>query len=47
MDCHHKLVHVDRSYYAYKEFRGPYRAPGIVFNSEGEVEYPIQWGGEL
>ncbi|MFW5818585.1 MAG: cytochrome c3 family protein [Desulfovermiculus sp.] len=47
VDCHHHLVHVDRSYYNYKEFRGPYRAPGIVFNSKGEVEYPTQWGGDL
>ncbi|MFP4035861.1 MAG: cytochrome c3 family protein [Desulfovermiculus sp.] len=47
VDCHHQLVHVDRSYYNYKEFRGPYRAPGIVFNSKGEVEYPTQWGGDL
>ncbi len=47
VDCHHKLVHMDRSYYAYKEIRGPYRAPGIVFNSRGEVEYPTDWGGSL
>mgnify|MGYP006298719863 FL=1 len=47
VDCHNKLVHVNRPYYAYKEFRAPYRAPGIVFNSQGEVEYPTQWGDRL
>jgi cytochrome c-type protein NapC/trimethylamine-N-oxide reductase cytochrome c-type subunit TorC len=47
VDCHNKLVHVNRPYYAYKEFRAPYRAPGIVFNSKGEVEYPTQWGDRL
>jgi cytochrome c nitrite reductase small subunit len=42
VDCHNNLVHVDRSYYAYKDTRGPYRAPGISFNSRGEVEYQIE-----
>ena len=46
VDCHNKLVHVDRNYYAYKEFRGPYRSPGITFNSKGEVVYPTEFGGE-
>lgn len=45
VDCHHRLVHVDRSFYAYKEARGPYRAPGIVFDSEGNVTYPTDWEG--
>ncbi|MEE4313516.1 MAG: NapC/NirT family cytochrome c [Desulfofustis sp.] len=45
VDCHHRLVHVDRAYYAHKESRGPYRAPGILFNSRGEVEYPTNWEG--
>ena len=42
VECHSNLVHVDRSYYAYKEVRGPYRAPGISFNSRGEVKYQIE-----
>jgi cytochrome c-type protein NapC/trimethylamine-N-oxide reductase cytochrome c-type subunit TorC len=46
VDCHSKLVHVDRDLYAYKEFQPPYRAPGITFNSEGEVVYPKYFGGE-
>jgi cytochrome c-type protein NapC/trimethylamine-N-oxide reductase cytochrome c-type subunit TorC len=28
-DCHKPLVHIDRSQYAYKQTRGPYRAPGL------------------
>ncbi|MFO8082990.1 MAG: NapC/NirT family cytochrome c [Desulfobacterales bacterium] len=47
VDCHNKLVHVDRNYYAYKELRVPYRGPGISFNSRGKVEYPKEWGGSL
>jgi cytochrome c-type protein NapC/trimethylamine-N-oxide reductase cytochrome c-type subunit TorC len=46
VDCHNKLVHVDRSFYAYKEFQAPYRSPGITFNSRGEVVYPTDFGGE-
>jgi cytochrome c-type protein NapC/trimethylamine-N-oxide reductase cytochrome c-type subunit TorC len=46
VDCHNKLVHVDRNIYAYKEFQAPYRSPGITFNSEGEVVYPTDFGGE-
>lgn len=47
VDCHNMLVHVDRAYYAHKQARGPYRAPGITFNSRGEVEYPGTFGGTL
>lgn len=29
VDCHKNLVHVDRAYYAYKQYRPPYRATGL------------------
>ncbi|WP_051309776.1 cytochrome c3 family protein [Desulfogranum japonicum] len=47
VDCHNMLVHIDRTYYAHKQARGPYRAPGILFNSQGEVEYPSKLRGTL
>ncbi|NBB75752.1 MAG: cytochrome C [Bacteroidetes bacterium] len=47
VDCHTQLVHVDRAIYAHKQSRGPYRAPGILFDSQGEVEYPTHFGGKL
>ena len=29
VDCHRNLVHVDRTYYAYKQLQPPYRATGL------------------
>jgi cytochrome c-type protein NapC/trimethylamine-N-oxide reductase cytochrome c-type subunit TorC len=29
-DCHSNLVHVDRTYYKYKQFSAPYVAPGLA-----------------